>query len=356
MDYNEQARILLETLVMTKSFQGYIEEAKRLLVHKDQISEENIFFLLYNLILALNNDLKNEEIVLYSDEILDLYPLNDDINLKYRDYCKDIYFKKGQALSRIGKYFDAEKAFDQYVYLLFRVSIRMAYNQRIFTFRTVNTYSLNDLINKEITVVNPTHFNDPSDCAMFDLLDAPKFRSYNNKALKESFNKVKIRSFTLEKGFFASKKRKISPTKDYLMWSHYSDSHKGFCIEYDLSHRFPENDQSTISGFFPINYIKGKLDVSELEKISFQNAFLTKQLCWKYEEEVRLLYYDINCNDSYKCLKLDPESRIKAIYFGVKCSEDNERTIQNLLRNDGVDFYKMKKDPKNIYGLIQVKI
>lgn len=45
-----------------------------------------------------------------------------------------------------------------------------------------------------------------------------------------------------------------------LMWGHYSDAHKGFCIEYDFS----RGDEIYIKYIFPIIYSNQKYNVSAL--------------------------------------------------------------------------------------------
>lgn len=97
----------------------------------------------------------------------------------------------------------------------------------------------------------------------------------------------------------------FSKRKDsLLMWSHYADSHKGVCIEYER----PNNDDfldviyqakrseaelyKAVSHAIALSIMSG----GDLEDARFENIkelakpFLVKSLDWKYEEEIRCLY------------------------------------------------------------------
>lgn len=83
--------------------------------------------------------------------------------------------------------------------------------------------------------------------------------------------------------------------KNSLMWSHYADSHRGFCVEYD----FFEADISTLP--FPVVYsnIRPQIPWGEALTRSPENTakatsnlmigLLTKDKCWEYENEWRFL-------------------------------------------------------------------
>ena len=110
----------------------------------------------------------------------------------------------------------------------------------------------------------------------------------------------------------------FSERKDsILMWSHYSDKHKGICIEYDFS-----AEPYILSFLEPINYSNklislskafGKKDFSELVRI----AAITKAKDWKYEKEWRIVFP----NKSSGHFKVPLP---KAIYLGARFQENDE--------------------------------
>lgn len=65
-----------------------------------------------------------------------------------------------------------------------------------------------------------------------------------------------------------------------LMWSHYSDEHRGCCIEFHFQN---EEDENKVH---PINYVK---DIKSNDVDSVEAVLSRKFSDWKYEQEVRHL-------------------------------------------------------------------
>jgi len=74
-----------------------------------------------------------------------------------------------------------------------------------------------------------------------------------------------------------------------LMWSHYADSHKGFCIEFKNSHIQAEkvNYTSKIPQISLLELIKIEYGLKSNIGNSLKSAFNTKLPIWKYENEYR---------------------------------------------------------------------
>jgi hypothetical protein len=83
-----------------------------------------------------------------------------------------------------------------------------------------------------------------------------------------------------------------------IMWSHYGEQHRGFCIEYDLSDLGPSDLNARL--LFPVVYSKAIFDATEyfrkaigdrsLSNVLFPLlAALHKSPEWKYEREWRLV-------------------------------------------------------------------
>ena len=96
------------------------------------------------------------------------------------------------------------------------------------------------------------------------------------------------------------------------------------------------------------------IDVNK-NTISVRDGFATKSSDWKYENEVRLISYDISSQEDFTYLDLDVDSRIKAVFFGLRCSEDSIQTIKKII-GDNCGYYKMVKNYRNIYSLDVVPI
>lgn len=140
--------------------------------------------------------------------------------------------------------------------------------------------------------------------------------------------------------------------KNRLMWSHYADSHKGFCVEYDFS----GTDEQTLSKLpLPIIYTeerplipwKPALDNTK-ENIDEATAqltlgLLTKDQDWKYENEWRILIKASECAE----FKMPP---VSCIYLGAAIEEKNRKKILTIAKQLGVPVKQMKVD-RGAYAL-----
>lgn len=222
----------------------------------------------------------------------------------------------------------------------------------VYSFRSYNQYSTQDLINNEITVVSPSELNDPFD-SIFNL-----FRSIDNlKQLCSSEedasivnNRLKyfrIRSFCIEKN--------QNPVKNILMWSHYANAHKGFCIKYRLSMHFMNSTNQ--NGYLCMKKIRYKSEPVSVFKQQIEDdiAFATKNVRWKYENEVRLISYDISTDSHFSSHPLNDDSCIDSIYFGYRCETKTKETVYNIVsqKYPHCRFKEMSIDSKkNIYNLL----
>ena len=140
---------------------------------------------------------------------------------------------------------------------------------------------------------------------------------------------------------------------DELLWAHYANSHKGFCIEYDLDILLKNDGENHIHSF-PVLYSKkppsiGIWDIVRNEQNSMIKKFAFHKLKrWEYEQEHRIVTSKIGLNSyNYKA--------IKSIYFGLKINESDKNQIISLLRVRGINFYQIELE-KNSYSFKAVKL
>lgn len=213
-------------------------------------------------------------------------------------------------------------------------------------------------LEKKLYHSSPSQFNDPLECRphfnvpkdqkvkeMLDHLinrakeeaqnriDAKTTKKYilkrykgNLKVLQEdiiensrkAYADLRICSFTAEN------------KKNLLLWSHYADSHKGFCVEFDAtkmpmklaykvdySPKYPEIT-------YPIPY----------DDTAFRPA-LVKSKDWKYENEFRIIYFPesrvLPPNDRKSSLCLNGDE-IKNVYFGSQIGPNKKQLILDLVK------------------------
>ena len=282
-----------------------------------------------------------------------LIPLLDD-NKKFQS---DIYTLAGEIYSNLALDAEALKYYQRanYCKLFLKTEIENRSYIYLYSFRRFNEYSLADLINNEITVSPSKNMNDPFDSIINlwgtkELLEITCKEPKHIKNLSRSFDYFRIRSFC--------NGNTTRALKNILMWSHYADEHRGYCIKYKLSKHFikqKENDSFEHMFLKPIIYRKDEdmVDISEMKTINTDLAFATKHESWGYENEVRLIVYNPNKEDAFYGIPLDKDSCIEAIYFGCRCEQKTINTIKNLFSKTDTPpkFYQMKIDRTDVYHL-----
>ena len=170
-------------------------------------------------------------------------------------------------------------------------------------------------------------FNDPTD---------PTIKLIKGtKEMTEIFKNIRIACFS------------TSPL-NVLMYSHYTDKHKGICIEYDFSDFDTENTsllevkyKEELKIDSEIAQIMMKSDNDINEEISFLDLFRTKHLNWEYEKEYRVMTYDVD--KIYR--------PIKAIYLGKDFPKDNIELIKKLIEDKDITLYQVALHEHNVFRL-----
>ncbi|MCQ2496878.1 MAG: DUF2971 domain-containing protein [Lachnospiraceae bacterium] len=134
--------------------------------------------------------------------------------------------------------------------------------------------------------------------------------------------------------------------KNILMWSHYADSHRGICIEYDYS----DYDSIPYSEVpYPVLYSEKRIVVNandmpkdksgNHEKLNYKliKGLITKSNSWEYENEWRLLL-------SEKVGENLIMPRISAIYLGALVSDEDKTLISEIAKKNSIPVKQMKID------------
>lgn len=217
----------------------------------------------------------------------------------------------------------------------------------LFRYQSCNENNFNALENKKIWVASPKDFNDAfefsctignkedhllEEMGVFEQIpEAKELYLQKQESLKEL-----IRYSQNEFGVCCFMEDKFSQ----LMWSHYADGHKGFCVEFSF-------DEERFNNFvYPICYRKEMVNIEmKSPKADFLPIMLTKSEDWAYEREWRLVF-------TGKDQGLHEAPKIKAVYLGAKIEEPDKRRISDICRMKGYEIYQM--DTK--YGKYQLEI
>lgn len=135
----------------------------------------------------------------------------------------------------------------------------------------------------------------------------------------------------------------FSTIKDsLLLWSHYSDDHKGICIEYDFE------DDDLISAFIqPVLYSNEVNKIGLLEEYSTMRMIcssLIKFCDWEYEQEWRLTIFKQKEEFPRKITVPLP----KAIYLGTRFNLNDKELKDKLMKivhERKIPIYQMDKHP-----------
>jgi hypothetical protein len=138
-----------------------------------------------------------------------------------------------------------------------------------------------------------------------------------------------------------------------LLWSHYADSHKGCCFEFNVS-TLPIGQ---IAFFRKVEYSSEPVDVKLFDIILNQPQFLltlikthiTKTKDWEYEQEWRLVYAGLN--NHYKDFTHLDFSRtngfLNSIIFGLNAQESDVEEMIDLVKDTNVKVFKREQELVN---------
>ncbi len=161
-------------------------------------------------------------------------------------------------------------------------------------------------------------------------------------------NTNEVLSIDRSRGIYSLSKNHL----DELLWAHYANSHKGFCLAYDLDklllnigckYYYSDNVKYKKSppkvGFFDMFNAKEKRMIA---KYGF-----CKSKRWEYEQEFRIITKNIGLH-SYS------SNALKGIYFGYKMEDRQKEIVIAKLKNRELDYYQIKLE-KSSYKLISQK-
>lgn len=286
----------------------------------------------------------------------------------------------------------------------------------LYKYRAVNEFSLDNLLNDTVWCTNAAAFNDPYDSSLcFDfsdnIINGAVSDSLRDQITNSDENIFKAEDFDLISESdnplkslidVAAKHTETSITPDMadklyevltkvtsnqivemnerfntaikqgykicsfservnsmLMWSHYSENHTGFVMEYD----FPELGVSDVRSrcIWPVLYDNNLFDASafigEREKSeSFNNLFgiiasIHKAKDWSYEHEWRLI---LPFSPSEPSLNY-PVPKPKAIHLGSKIKPEHKSEIIKIAKSKGIDVCQVKLS-HNKFEMVSSKI
>lgn len=280
--------------------------------------------------------------------------------------------------------------------------------EKLYRYRKYNQDTIKDLKTFIIRPSSPQFFNDPYDCQIFidkneifEKIQNANFKYYISKWLELNPNFENLLSSEQKKSLseaFVQSNQNLAITfklflpmfnkmvdeaiyqslalikqitkiccfsedvKSPLMWAHYTDSHKGFAVEYDFrNYSTPcvscqnKCSQEHYESLFPIVYSIEKFNAKDFlseymlqifmsnfsknlfipkdDILAIYKIFLHKSLDWEYEKEWRF----ISMCQNHPGIKVKPS----AIYLGCKMEQSNRNELCSFARENNIPIYQM---------------
>lgn len=238
------------------------------------------------------------------------------------------------------------------------------------------------LTHNEIYFASPKDFNDPFDCRITERYigrSEEELKKYKREFAEVHKDDNELKGLTFEeiikkldhvsKDIEAFQKRSeethfkmqdewygvlsLSETWDnILMWSHYSNNHKGFCVGINGESLLAFANYSSSKGgkvFYEKEYPDLDLRVSrnmnqmEIVKRAFDETH-TKAKAWCYEKEYRITKNFMGENPIQRIDSL-PANSIVEIILGIAIDEIDKEEILKVARQKGIKVFQAQKIP-----------
>ncbi len=215
----------------------------------------------------------------------------------------------------------------------------------LYKYRSMASVGLEDIFQQRKLYLNDSKkFNDPFECRpvltvhhsslkreiYLKKLTRDRFPNTDKRTIKKLMkgkgpqltNQEALRSnyigFVSTIGIYCLSEKK----DDLLMWSHYSDSHRGLCLEFKASIEntlFWESFKVVYQEDYPTVNI---MDIGKAEE--FRKALLTKSSHWSYEQERRILKMEKEGGPGY--YKFSSEL-LTGVILGALMSETHKKIL-----------------------------
>lgn len=217
---------------------------------------------------------------------------------------------------------------------------------QLYKFHRINKFLYQLLIDNQLWFSKPYDFNDPFDTQFIsDLKSTDKLKTEAVETLVKQmhtddfrFNKEVVKQVLLKRANEIDLDKTMNEHlfKEFqnwgiccfsevfdnlLMWSHYTDGHRGICLEFDFT-----SDQLINGWLCKINYSEDFPHIKENSE--YIKGITTKSIYWKYEQEFRLITPKSGLHSFAK-------DSLTGIIFGSKTDETEIVRLMELTKTLG---------------------
>lgn len=229
---------------------------------------------------------------------------------------------------------------------------------RVFKYRGILDRDLLTLASDEIFLARIETLNDPFEAKIIvhgeefqlgQLITSALSQPYSNAvAAADQESASALKNFLDQSKSWGVYSLSKTP-EDELMWAHYGDSHRGFCIEYNLDEllAFSLSEEAIIDVVYSVD--PPTITITDLLHPNRNSSLVrkilgTKSLSWKHEEEIRII------SGAHGSRKIDYRS-VKGIYFGARSDSSFREKAMQELRGRNINYYLMSVMDQS-YGIV----
>lgn len=237
------------------------------------------------------------------------------------------------------------------------------------------------LINNHLFFASPILFNDPFDCRIpenYSLLDSEeKIKTYVQSSINKYYDRLISENRDIENErqrlenellnnldqlqarkealFFNIQDKhtgviSLSTRWDsILMWSHYADNHKGYCVGF-WEKQLRESDKVGAGGYVTYDPSESFPEISPLEEDIVKKRFIathSKAIDWQYEKEYRLtkLFYPSEPSSKDRIFEV-ADNFFAEVIIGLNApTQTREEIIEVAKKKKGIKIFEAVKVP-----------
>lgn len=234
----------------------------------------------------------------------------------------------------------------------------------VYKYRPDNENTEKIITDKTLWFSSPRDFNDPFDCWV-NCAEPKKEHIQNiisNSNLPNSVKSMCLKGAPVYNKKMMKKDIDIvlskiliccfSEVKDnILMWSHYADSHKGLCFQFDML-----ASQDSFSLVKKVEYVDSMplYDDSKDRLAIIEKVIQPKAENWAYEKEVRIVKTPNMCDNGKNAISYNPLA-LKKIIFGCKTDKNTIEKYKRLCKEHGFQHVIFSQMMQNIDGKFELE-
>jgi hypothetical protein len=208
----------------------------------------------------------------------------------------------------------------------------------LYKYRAVDANALAMLASDKLYLSRLDAFNDPFEVLSLD-------STLQTALTRDGHGPFAVSRDTSKTATAAERLRVCSLTEesqDLLMWGHYANRHRGFCIRFEM-----ENEPALAELMFPIHYSPTLTNADELDVNSIEDAIqnsLAKSSNWSYEREWRIVAeLPVDAASNSELFATYRPEALTAIIFGVRTPELHKALIRRVLAGRRIEYLQAEK-------------